>query len=64
MDTFFILCAVVAIDVLALRYGADSRFDGERQVHERARNAARASDGATWEAAMREIDRSRALRGF
>lgn len=60
MELLLVLGMVVAADVLALRFGYDSRELGAMHSHERATDAIRRGDVVGYESAMRELERDAA----
>lgn len=60
MELLLVLGVVVAADVLAMRFGYDSRDLGAVHAHRRVTDAARRGDVAGYESAMRELERDAA----
>ncbi|MGH2451672.1 MAG: hypothetical protein ACRDGE_10475 [Candidatus Limnocylindria bacterium] len=60
MELLVVLGVVLAVDILALRYGYDSTELGAVRHHERAADAIRLGDVAGYESAMRDFEREAA----
>ncbi|HUG56408.1 MAG TPA: hypothetical protein VMJ92_04955 [Candidatus Limnocylindrales bacterium] len=60
MELLAVLGVVVAVDLLAMRFGYDSTELGPIRHHERAAEAIRLGDIAGYESALRDFEREAA----
>lgn len=64
MELLFFIGALVALDVLALRYGHDSRDNGAMDHHQRALDAIRGGDSALYHEELRAFEEKLQKRGL